>query len=195
VEGRPLDDAEWVQRAQRGDVDAYEELVRRYQGIAHRTAYLITGDAAAAEDAAQTGFVKAYYALPRFRRGALFKPWLLKIVANEARNQNRSAGRRAGLALRLAGDRPREDAAPSPEAAVLALEPRRELLDAVNSLSRKHREVIALRYFLDLSEAETAEVLGCAPGTVKSRLARALGRLRPLLEEPPGHQAQRVGRD
>jgi RNA polymerase sigma factor (sigma-70 family) len=196
VEGRPLDDAEWVQRAQRGEVDAYEELVRRYQGIAHRTAYLITGDAAAAEDAAQTGFVKAYYALPRFRRGAPFRPWLLKIVANEARNQKRSAGRRAGLELRLAEDRPREDAAPSPEAAVLADEPRRRLLDAVNRLTRKDREVIALRYFLDLSEAETAEILGCARGTVKSRLARALGRLRPLLEAPARPQRERrVSRD
>jgi RNA polymerase sigma factor (sigma-70 family) len=186
VEGRPLDEAESVERAQRGDVDAYEGLVRRYQSIAHRTAYLITGDAAAAEDAAQSGFVKAYYALPRFRRGSPFRPWLLKIVANEARNQKRSAGRRAGLELRLAGDRPREDAAPSPEATVLADEPRRRLLDAVNRLRPKDREIIALRYFLELSEVETAEVLGCAPGTVKSRLSRALQRLRPLLEEPAG---------
>jgi RNA polymerase sigma factor (sigma-70 family) len=186
VEGRPLDDAEWVERAQRGDVDAYEELVRRYQAIAHRTAYLITGEAAAAEDAAQSGFVKAYYGLGRFRRGAPFRPWLLKIVANEARNQVRSAGRRAGLELRLAGDRPREDAAPSPEATVLAGEPRRRLLDAVNRLRPRDREVIALRYFLDLSEREAAEVLGCAPGTVKSRLARALQRLRPLVEASPG---------
>jgi RNA polymerase sigma factor (sigma-70 family) len=184
VEGRPLDDAERVERARRGDVDAYEELVRRYQAIAHRTAYLITGDEAAAEDAAQSAFIKAYYALARFRRGSPFRPWLLRIVANEARNQRRSAGRRSGLELRLAGDRPRADAAPSPEAAVLAEEPRRRLLQAVQRLGPRDREVISLRYLLELSERETAAVLGCPPGTVKSRTARALRRLRPLLEEP-----------
>ncbi|MFN2489124.1 MAG: RNA polymerase sigma factor [Actinomycetota bacterium] len=134
MEGRPLDDSELVERAQRGDVDAYEELVRRYQGIAHRTAYLVTGRAAEAEDAAQVAFTKAYYALGRFRAGAPFRPWLLQIVANEARNQRRSAGRRPGLELRLAEDRPRVDAAPSPEAAVLASEPRQELVAAFNKL-------------------------------------------------------------
>ncbi|MFN2489538.1 MAG: RNA polymerase sigma factor [Actinomycetota bacterium] len=183
MEGRPLDDAEWVERAQRGDVDAYEELVKRYQGSAYRTAYLVSGNAADAEDAAQSAFIKAYYALGRFRPGAPFRPWLLKIVANEARNQGRSAGRRSGLELRLAEDRPRDDAAPSPEAAVLAREPRAALVQAVNRLRDADRLVIAYRYFLELSEAETAIALGCAPGTVKSRQSRALGRLRALLDE------------
>ena len=71
-----------------------------YQALAFRTAYLLTGSAADAEDAAQVGFVKAWTALPRFRSGAPFKPWLLRIVANEAHNRRRSAGRAAGLALR-----------------------------------------------------------------------------------------------
>ena len=187
MEGRPLDDAEWVDRAQRGDVSAYEELVRRYQHMAQRTAFVITGDAAEAEDAAQSGFVKAYYALDRFRAGSPFRPWLLKIVANEARNRRRASNRRAGLHLRLAEDRPEEGAAPSPEAAVLAREPRTALLKAINALREGDREIIALRYFLDLSEAETASVLGCALGTVKSRLSRALDRLRrQLLEESLG---------
>lgn len=181
MEGRPLDDSDLVERAQRGDVDAYEELVKRYQGIAHRTAYLVTGGAAEAEDAAQVAFTKAYYALSRFRAGAPFRPWLLQIVANEARNLRRSAGRRAGLELRLAEDRRRADAAPSPEAAVLAGEPRRELVEALNELREADRLVIGYRYLLDLSEAETAKVLGCAPGTVKSRLSRALARLREAL--------------
>lgn len=181
MEGRPLDDSDLVERAQRGDVDAYEELVKRYQGIAHRTAYLVTGGAAEAEDAAQVAFTKAYYALSRFRAGAPFRPWLLQIVANEARNLRRSAGRRAGLELRLAEDRRRADAAPSPEAAVLAGEPRRALVEALNELREADRLVIGYRYLLDLSEAETAKVLGCAPGTVKSRLSRALARLREAL--------------
>ena len=190
MEGRPLerwelDDAALVLRARVGDTKAYEELVKRHQAIAHRTAYFVLRDAAEAEEAAQTGFIKAYYALPRFKSEAPFRPWLLKIVANEARNRRRSAGRRAGLELRLAEDRPRDDAAPSPESAVLAGEPRRALLQAINRLAEKDRLVIGYRFFLDLSEAEMAEVMGCRPGTVKSRLSRALGRLRAEV----GHEA------
>ena len=189
VEGRPTDDDELVERARLGEVSAYEELVRRYQGIAHRTAFLIAG-AAEADDAAQTAFLKAYRAMDRFRPGAPFKPWILRIVANEARNRRKAAGRRAALELRLAGDRRPEDAAPSPEAAVLASGPREGLVAAMRELSEADRDVIACRYFLELSEAETAEVIGVARGTVKSRLSRALHRLRERLEaagiEPEG---------
>jgi RNA polymerase sigma-70 factor (ECF subfamily) len=161
---------------------AYEELVRRYQDVAVRTAHVISpgGDA---EDAAQEAFVKAYAALSRFRTGAPFRPWLLQIVANEARNRRRSAGRRAGLALRAAGDRPSDDAAPSPESAVLATERRALLITAINALRDDDREVIGARYFLELSESETAEALGIPRGTVKSRLSRALDRLRAQLGE------------
>jgi RNA polymerase sigma factor (sigma-70 family) len=177
VEGRPLEE-ELVERAKRGDTVAYEEIVQTYEGIAFRVAYLITGSAADAEEAAQDGFVKAYRALGRFRRGAPFRPWLLQIVANEARNRVRSAGRRANLALRLAEDRRAGDAAPSPEAALVDAERRSTLLERVNELPDDHRLVVALRYFLDLSEEETANVLGVRPGTVKSRASRALERLR-----------------
>jgi RNA polymerase sigma-70 factor (ECF subfamily) len=181
VGGRPLEDAELVERARKGDAAAYEILVGRYQELAFRTAYLIAGGAAEAEDAAQEGFVKAYYALPRFRTGAPFRPWLLQIVANEARNRRRAAGRRENLALRVADDRPLGDAAPSPEGAALAAEERAALLAALDTLRAEDRQVLAYRYFLDLSEAEMAHALGCARGTVKSRLSRALGRLRALL--------------
>src|SRR5207244_8084061 len=93
VVGRPLAESDLIQRAQRGDTHAYEELVHAYQGIAFRTAYVIARNAADAEEAAQDGFVKAWRALGRFRAGASFRPWLLQIVANEARNRRRSAGR------------------------------------------------------------------------------------------------------
>ncbi|CAN5243373.1 hypothetical protein BH20ACT22_BH20ACT22_03920 [soil metagenome] len=121
--------------------------------------------------------MKAFYALPRFRPGAPFRPWLLKIVANEAISRRRAAGRRERLNLRLTEVRPSGDAVPSPEAA-LRDEDRRELLAAVGRLGERDRLAITCRFWLELSEAETAEVLGCARGTVKSRLSRALGRLR-----------------
>ena len=187
MEGRPTDDAELFARAQRGETAAYEEIVQRYQQLAFRTAYVITGSAADAEDAAQDGFVKAYRALASFRSGAEPRPWLLRIVANEARNRVRSTGRRHQLELRLAeGYRP-GGAAPSPEAAAVAAEDtRRRLLGLVNQLSDEDRLVIASRYFLELSGEETAAALGIAEGTVKSRLSRALARLRARVEEVSG---------
>jgi RNA polymerase sigma-70 factor (ECF subfamily) len=180
VEGRPLHETEsaLVERARRGDVAAYEELVWRYQALAFRLAYTILGSAEDAEDAAQEGFIRAYHALPRFRRDAPLRPWLLTIVANAARNRRSAAARRPTLALSAAADRPSDDSAQSPEAVAVAAEARRELLAAVNALPDADRQVIAFRYFLDLSEAEMAAALGCARGTVKSRLSRALGRLR-----------------
>jgi RNA polymerase sigma factor (sigma-70 family) len=185
VVGRPLDETELVTRARRGDAAAYEQLVHTYQGIALRTAHLLAGDAADAEEAAQDAFVKAYRALWRFRPGAPFKPWLLRIVANEARNRRRAAGRRGALALRAAQE-PSGEAAPSPEAALLSAERRVELVAALNRLSDTDREALACRYFLDLSEAETAAALGVRRGTVKSRLSRALERLRAELGEEVG---------
>ena len=181
--GRPQEESELVERARRRDATAYEELVQTYTGIAFRTAYLITGDASDAEDAAQDGFVKAYSALRRFRRGAPFRPWLLRIVANEARNRRRSAGRRGALVQRTAGSETSGGAAPSPEAVLVGSETRAELLAAVNELREEHRLAIACRYFLDLSEEETAAALGWPRGTVKSRLSRALDALREAMGE------------
>ena len=182
MEGRPLEDAELVGRARDGEVRAYEELVERYRDLAFRTAWILTRSTADAEDAAQEAFVKAYYALPRFRPGAPFKPWLLRIVANEAKNRARSSRRREALTARTAAAVP-GDAVPSPEAAALAREQRQELLDAVSRLPERDRLVLAYRYFFDLSEAEMAQALDCRPGTVKSRLARATAKLRQELGE------------
>ena len=162
-------------RAQRGDPRAFEELVRPHQEIAFRVAYLITRNAAEAEDAAQDGLVKAWRALGRFRAGAPLRPWLLRIVANEARNRRRSAGRRERLALRAASP---GEAAPSPEEAVLAAEERARLLAALDGLPEQARLVLACRHLLSLSEEETAAALDVRLGTVKSRSARALDRLR-----------------
>ncbi|HWH06324.1 MAG TPA: sigma-70 family RNA polymerase sigma factor [Gaiellaceae bacterium] len=180
---RPPTEEELVERARAGDGAAFGTLVRDHQEIAFRTAYLITRNAADAEDAAQAAVVKAHRALPRFRAGAPFRPWLLTIVANEARNRRRSAGRREALALRAAHEAPPGGAAPSPEGALVAAEERAALLAALDALPEPHRLVLALRYLLELSEEETAAALGVRRGTVKSRTARALERLRAQLGE------------
>jgi RNA polymerase sigma factor (sigma-70 family) len=179
VVGRPPDsEAALVERARGGDAVAYGALVRAHQDIAYRVACLAGGSPNEAEEAAQEGFVKAWRALPRFRTGAPFRPWLLAIVANEARNRRRAAGRRAGLALRAAEQAARDPAGPSPEALVLSSARRDALLAALGELYERDRSVLTCRYLLDLSEEETAAALGCRRGTVKSRTSRALARLR-----------------
>ena len=175
-----IEDADLITRARTGDVAAYEELVRRYQDVAVRTAYLVCPEADA-DDAVQEAFLKAYRALPRFRAGSPVRPWLLRIVANEARNRRRSAGRREGLALRAAAADPASHVEPGPERAVIAAETRAELLRAVGLLRDDDREILGARFMLELSEAEAAETLGLPRGTVKSRTSRALGRLREIL--------------
>jgi RNA polymerase sigma factor (sigma-70 family) len=153
-------------------VAAYSTLVRRHQDLAFRTAMLITGHPQDAEDAAQEAFVKVWRTLGRFRPGRPLRPWLLAIVANEARNRRRSAGRREHLALR---------AAASLQPARHELDPALErdaLAAAIGRLRDEDRVIIGCRFLLELSEAETAAALGVARGTVKSRLSRALTRLR-----------------
>lgn len=181
--GRPLEDRELVERVKRGDVDAYETLMQRHQSAAFRTAYLVAGSTNDAEDAAQEGFLKAYYAIDRFRSDAPFRPWLLAIVANEAKTRLRSASRRHTLELRMAEGRLEGDAAPSPEEAALAHSEKKRVLAALGRLGEDDRLVIGYRYFLELSEKETAVALGVRRGTVKSRLSRALGRLRTVMDE------------
>ena len=175
----PPGEAALVERARRGDSGAFEALVVSYQALAFRTAFVIAGDAADAEEAAQDAFVKAHRALGRFRSGRPFRPWLLTIVANEARNRRRTRGRRTALALRaVVPGAPAED----PEAAALASEQRERLLTAVERLRDDDRDVLACRYFLELSEEETAAALGIRRGTVKSRTHRALERLQKELQ-------------
>jgi RNA polymerase sigma-70 factor, ECF subfamily len=181
VEGRPLDDVELVDRAKNGDVNAYEALVQHYQELAFRVAYQVTGNAADAEDAAQEAFVNAYYALPHFRSGAPFQPWLLRIVANEARNRRTAANRRSALAERAQAAQPSGETALSPEDAAQAGEVRATLITTLHQLREDDRLILAYRLFFDLSEAEMAQALDCPRGTVKSRLSRALARLRAAL--------------
>jgi RNA polymerase sigma-70 factor (ECF subfamily) len=191
-----IEDTDLIARARIGDVTAYESIVRRYQDVAIRTAHLICPEADA-DDAVQEAFIKAFAALPRFREGAPLRPWLLRIVANEARNRRRSAGRRHGLALRVADAADPARSVPGPEHAVMAAEQRSELLAALAALRDDDREVLGARYLLDLSEAETAETLGIPRGTVKSRTSRALGRLRDALEparEAPAPVGQEIER-
>ncbi|MBV9171951.1 MAG: DUF1002 domain-containing protein [Chloroflexi bacterium] len=174
-------DRDLVGRARRGELDAFEELVRRYQGLAVRVAFLITGDLSDAEDVVQDSFVKAHQSLGRVQVDS-FRAWLLRIVANEARNTRKAKLRQAAVLSRASGADGGGPSA-SPEHAVLAEEQRMVLLSAMDGLREEDRLAISYRYFFDLSETEMVEALGWRRGTVKSRLARALVRLRGELGE------------
>jgi RNA polymerase sigma-70 factor (ECF subfamily) len=176
------DEAELVERARRGDHDAYAALVREHERAAFRVAYLVVGGSSAdAEDVAQEAFVKAYRSIGRFRAGAPFRPWLLRIVGNEARNHRRAAGRRAFHQGRAAALEP--VTGPAPDEDLLGRESGRELRAALDRLPEGERVAVAARYLVGLTDAETAAALGIPRATVKMRAWRGLNRLRRELGE------------
>jgi RNA polymerase sigma factor (sigma-70 family) len=164
-----------VAEVRAGDRAAFGHLVRRHAPVAKRMAVL-WGAGADADDVVQDAFVKAYAALPRFRADSEFRGWLLTIVRNETRNLFRSRGRRA--AREELARLPEADLTVDPESEVLDGVRRERLLARVRALPVDLREVVACRYLLELTEAETATALGVPRGTVKSRLHRAMGVLR-----------------
>ncbi|MFE9098577.1 RNA polymerase sigma factor [Streptomyces sp. NPDC007264] len=183
--GRIVDEAAVIARVRAGEPEAYAELVRAHTGSALRAAAAL-GAGADAEDVVQLAFVKAYCALGRFKDGARFRPWLLAIVANEARNTVRSAARRRTLVGREAALATAESPGPSsgdPMTATLETERRAALFTALEKLSEEHRLVVTYRFLLEMDESETAQALGWPRGTVKSRLNRALRKLGRLLPD------------
>jgi RNA polymerase sigma-70 factor (ECF subfamily) len=167
-----------VRRAREGDADAYGELARRHGAAALRVATVVLGAPEGADDVVQQALERAWRSIARADPGRAFRPWLLQIVANLARNDRRSRGRRARLAVRAAGRAEAGTDVASPEEAAVTEADRRAVVAALNRLAARDRLVLALRHFEQLSEAEMAEVLGCPPGTVKSRVSRATARLR-----------------
>ena len=173
----PPAEAELVARAKQGDHDAYEALMREHERAAFRTAYVIVGSATDAEDVAQEAFVKAYRALGRFRTGSPFRPWLLRIVGNEARNHRRGSGRREFHQGRAAALQPVASESGA-DAELLRREERRRLLAAVDALPDGERVAVVARYFAGLSDVEIGAALGLPRAAVKMRAWRGLQRLR-----------------
>lgn len=150
-------------------------------------ATVVLGTAQGADDVVQDATVRAWRAIDSVDPDLGFRSWYLSVVANAARNDRRSRGRRAALALRVAGRT--EPDADGPEQLAVTASERATVLAALNALDTDDRLVLALRHFEQLTEREMAEVLGCAAGTVKSRLSRASARLRRRLESELGRDA------
>ncbi|MDP9372692.1 MAG: RNA polymerase sigma factor [Chloroflexota bacterium] len=178
--GIPATEAELIARCRDGDQDAFQQLIKLHHQQVYRVAYAVTANEGDASDIAQETFVKAWQGLGRFRGEAGLATWLTRLALNTARDHLRRQRTRAALhAVRglLPGQAP-----PSDPAEVVA--DRDELQRALDRLSPQARQVVALRYGLDLSLKEIAETLACPEGTVKWRLHAALGRLRALI----GHE-------
>ena len=181
--GRSEPDAEagLVARAVDGDHQAYAELVRPHEQVAYRVAVAITGWNAGAQEAVQNAYVKAYRSLRRFTRGASFRPWLLRIVVNEAHNVRRAEQRHERLAARAAGQH--GVAPPGVEEAAIEREEAAAVLSALAQLPEGDRLALALRYFAHLPDGEAATLAGASTGAYRARVMRARRRLQALLEE------------
>ena len=153
------------------DRDAdFSAYMQARQASLMRTAYLLTGDRHTAEDLVQTAFAKLYLSWDKVREQGSIDGYVRRILVNENNSLWRRAWKRRELASETLPDRPQHDAYDDGAG--------RELWDLVQTLPRKARAVVVLRYYEELSEAETAEILGISVGTVKSQASRALATLR-----------------
>ncbi len=172
-------DSELVARIRRGDLAAYEELMRRHLDALYRLAYAIIGNHSQTEDAVQECFVQAYMALPRFDESRAFIPWIKGIAVNCARSAVRSR-KRAGQPMRrevsLAPDE-------NPEQLVASKDMQAAVRHAIVKLPQQQRTAIRLFSLEEMNLTETARVMNCAVGTVKTHLHRARQKLRELLSD------------
>jgi len=180
TEEAPTSEGILIQHARQGDEAAWESLVHDHQEPIFRFAYLFLYDADEAQDVAQEAFIRAYHHLEDFDTSRPLRPWLLSITANLARNRRRSLGRYWAALTRWFKSQPPPD--PQIEALSSRHFEKQSLWEAIRRLGQTDQEIIYLRYFLDFSVSETAEILQVADGTVKSRLHRALNRLKAVIE-------------
>jgi RNA polymerase sigma-70 factor, ECF subfamily len=183
------DDRDAVTRCLQGEEAAFAELFRRHEARVLRLAYALLGDREAAEDAKQEAFLAAFRSLDRMNADVAFSSWLHRNLVWATRAVSRRAYRRR----EVTGDPPDRDEF----GAVFEDQDRRAaLLAALRALPAGAREAVVLRFYLDLSESEIARLLGCRPGTVKSRISRALRRLAgspALAELQPSKETSDVG--
>ena len=187
------DDRTLVARAQKGDEDAFAELVRKYSGRAYQIAYGVLGNRQDAEEIAEDTFIKIYHALPDFRGDAAFTTWMYRIALNLARNKYqwnkaRAAGRHVSIDAPLEGseeddDRRLEipDATLPPDQMAAYNELDKELNAQLEQLPEVYREALVMRNIQEMSYEQIADLLKCKMGTVKSRIARARDELKKRL--------------
>jgi RNA polymerase sigma-70 factor (ECF subfamily) len=177
--------ADWVRRAQEGDVRAFEQLFHQYHRGIYNAIYQMTRNEADAADLTQEVFVRAYRALPRLQTPEAFTSWLYRIAVNLSRNWLRDRGRVRIESLEVPGDdgeegSTREIADPTGDPSVLVQtqDLQERVQKAVAGLSPDHRTVVTLHHLQGMPVEEIARVMDCSIGTVKSRLSRARDHLK-----------------
>lgn len=174
-----MNETDLIVRARQQNEDAWVSLIQQHQEPVFRLAYLLLGNGHDAEDVAQEVFIRAYQALDRFDTNRPLRPWLMQITRNLAANRRRSWGRYWRAIQRFWATQ--AERTEGPEAYTEQQRAGEELWEAVRQLHQVDQEVIYLRFFLGLSVTEAADSLEIAEGTVKSRLSRALARLRTVI--------------
>jgi len=183
-----MNEAKLIESAQHGQVNAFNELVLHYQDQVYNLAYRIMGDPASAADAAQDAFISAYQSIERFRGGS-FKSYLMRIVANKCYDELRRRKRRPATSFEDFGDLDKEanpaliDESEGPEDRAERQAMVRLIQAGIETLPPDQRVTLVLREVQGLSYQEIAEAMDAALGTVKSRLARARGKLRDYLRQ------------
>lgn len=178
-----LSDEVLVQRSKQGDLDAFNELVLRYESKVYSMAYRFMGNHADAGDLAQETFIRLYQALGGFRGDSSFSTWLYRIAANACRDELRKRQRRRNVSMEeliesSPANTPVAGNEYSPEETVQRREVQRQVQDCLNELSEDHRLILVMREIQGLSYEEIAGVLQCSLGTVKSRISRARNALK-----------------
>ncbi|MXY43186.1 MAG: RNA polymerase sigma factor [Dehalococcoidia bacterium] len=167
-----------IAKCQDGDREAFRVLVDRHKDVLYGTALLMTGNRAVAEEAVQEAFLSAWRGISGFRRGRPLKPWLTRILVNGVLATKRKKAVPTVPIVESGGN-----GAPSISDQTDAIESRLVLRQALDKLDEEQKRIVVLRYFAELTVPEIAETTGTREGTVKSRLHRALAKLREHLEE------------
>lgn len=181
-------DEDLVERAQKGDMDAFDQLVRRYEAKIYSVSYRFMGNHADAGDLAQDTFIRMYQSLPNFRGDSSFSTWLYRVAANACRDELRKRQRRRSVSMDelMAASPTKVPAAAaqdSPEETAQRHETQRQVQGCLDELSPDHRLILVLREIQDLSYEEIAGILDCSLGTVKSRISRARNALKEKMKE------------
>ncbi|WP_066634489.1 RNA polymerase sigma factor [Desulfolucanica intricata] len=199
-----LSDDVLIEKSKQGDLDAFEQLVRRYENKIYNICYRFMGNHADASDLAQETFIRLYKALPKFRGESGFMTWLYRICGNVCRDELRRQQRRQKVFLDESSNGPVLSASIRsqdllPEEMLERQELKLMIQSCMNSLSEDHRLILILREIQGLSYEELAEVLDCTLGTVKSRLSRARLALKEIISAEPellstGYRHKKKGR-
>lgn len=173
MESDSISDADCVRRLQRGEIEAFEILIRRHEKTIFNLVYRMLGDYDEAAETSQEVFLSAYRAIDRFRGDANFSTWLYRIALNHTSTRRRNIHRRQQRSVAIEDTEPARDPQPGPAETMEKKELRERVQKALNSLEPDDATVILLRDMQDIPYDEVARLLEIPVGTVKSRLHRA----------------------